>query len=309
MSQHTAKANTEPNPKPGAHTIDNLYDATHLITDEVIKRYQTTPDPRMRELMVSLIRHIHSFAKETKLSAKEWAFAMSFLEETGKWCSPGRNEFMIFSDALGLSMLTVTQDYPRPDHATEPTLIGPFLLEDAPQFPMGADIGAGAAGTPMHAQGRILDIEGKPIANALIDVWHSDERGLYDVQDNIDTTGPWARAVLKTGADGRYSFWSVLPVDYPVPQDGTAIQMLKATHGRSMRPAHLHFRIQAPGQRLLVTHIFDRTSKNLDGDAVFGVRPSLIADFVSHKAGTAPDGKLMTKDFYSLDYDFVMSPG
>ncbi len=295
--------------QPNAHTIENLYDATDLITQEVLKRYEQTPDPRLRELMLSLVKHIHSFAKETKLTAKEWAFAINFLEETGKWCSPGRNEFMIFSDALGLSMLTVTQDYPRPDHATEPTLVGPFLLEDAPEFPMGADIGGGAAGTPMFAQGRVLDVNGKPVANAVMDVWHSDDRGLYDVQDNFEADGPWARAALKTGADGRYSFWSVLPVDYPVPQDGTAIQMLRATHGRSMRPAHLHFRIQAPALRPLVTHIFDRNSKNLNDDAVFGVRPSLIADFIPQAPGQAPDGKNMSTAFYTLDYDFVMSPG
>lgn len=292
-----------------AHTVDNLYDSTGLITDEVVKRYEETPDPRLRELMVSLVKHIHSFAKETKLTAKEWAFTIDYLQETGKWCSPGRNEFMIFSDALGLSMLTVTQDYPRPAHATEATLVGPFLLENAPLFAMGADISAGAAGTPMHAQGRILDVSGNPIANAVIDVWHSDGRGLYDVQDNFDTAGPWARAALKTDADGRYHFWSVLPVDYPVPQDGTAIRMLRATHGRGMRPAHLHFRIQAPGLRPLVTHIFDRNSKHLNHDAVFGVRPSLIADFVLQKPGTAPDGKPMANDFYTLDYDFVMTRG
>ena len=257
--------------------------------------------------MLSLVKHVHSFAKEVQLTAEEWAFTMSFLEETGKWCSPGRNEFMIFSDALGLSMLTVTQDYPRPAHATEPTLVGPFLLENAPQFPMGADISAGAAGTPMHAQGQILDSHGQPVAHAVIDVWHSDDRGLYDVQDGFEEKGAWARAALTTGADGRYSFWSVLPVDYPVPQDGTAIKMLKATTGRSWRPAHLHFRIQAPGQRPLITHIFDRTSKNLDGDAVFGVRPSLIADFKHHTAGHAPDGKAISRDFYTLDYNFVMT--
>jgi hydroxyquinol 1,2-dioxygenase len=180
-------------------------------------------------------------------------------------------------------------------------------MEDAPKFPMGADISAGASGTPMHAQGQILNMHGQPVANAVIDVWHSDDRGLYDVQDGFAEKGAWARAALTTGADGRYNFWSVLPVDYPVPQDGTAIQMLKATSGRSWRPAHLHFRIQAPGQRPLITHIFDRTSKNLDGDAVFGVRPSLIADFKHQTAGVAPDGKDMARDFYTLDYNFVMT--
>ena len=290
-----------------AHTIENLYDATDLITQEVLKRYEQTPDPRLKEIMLSLVKHVHSFAKEVKLSSKEWLFLMQYLEETGKWCSPGRNEFMIFSDALGLSMLTVTQDYPRPAHATEATLVGPFLLENAPQFAMGTDISNGAAGTPMYAKGRILNTEGQPIANCVIDVWHSDDRGLYDVQDDFEKSGPWGRAQLTTGANGEYNFWSVLPVDYPIPQDGTAIRMLRATTGRSWRPAHLHFRIQAPGHRQLITHIFDKNSKNLDGDAVFGVRPSLIADFVHHDNGVAPDGKKMDKEFYTLDYDFVMT--
>jgi hydroxyquinol 1,2-dioxygenase len=286
--------------------LTSRYDATDLITQEVLKRYETTPDPRLREIMLSFIRHLHAFAKETKLTTAEWLYAMNLLEETGKWCGPGRNEFIIFSDALGLSMLTVTQDYPRPAHATEPTLVGPFLLENAPHFPLGADISAGAQGTPMHAQGCVRDADGKPLAGALIDVWHSDDRGLYDVQQDLETNGPWARAVLTTDANGRYSFWSVLPVDYPVPQEGTAIRMLSNTTGRSWRPAHLHFRIRAQGQRDLVTHIFDRNSQNLDSDAVFGVRPSLIADFVHQQPGTAPDGKTMDRDYCTLDYDFVM---
>lgn len=289
-----------------AHTVENIYDAADLITEEVLRRYETTPDPRLREIMLALVRHLHGFAREVRLTGAEWSFLMGFLEETGKWCSPGRNEFVIFSDALGLSMLTVTQDYRRPPNATEPTLVGPFLLEDAPRFEMGADISAGAAGAPMYARGRILDTEGRPVAGAQIDVWHSDERGLYDVQEDLQKTGPWARALLTTGADGAYAFWSVLPVDYPIPQDGTAVRMLRATTGRTWRPAHLHFRIRAEGCLPLVTHIFDRDSSNLDGDAVFGVRPSLIADFVRQPPGTAPDGRAMTREFHTLDYDFVM---
>ena len=292
----------------GVHAARDLFDSSHLITEAVLKRYESTPDPRLREIMLAMVRHIHAFATEVKLTADEWFFAMQFLEQTGQLCRDGRNEFMIFSDALGLSMLTVTQEYPRPAHATEPTLVGPFLLEEAPHFAMGADISAGAVGRPMHVQGRILDLEGRPLAGAVIDVWHSDDRGLYDMQDNIATNGPWARAVLTTGEDGRYSFWSVVPVDYPIPQDGTAIRMLRATTGRSWRPAHLHFRIRAAGQRTLVTHLFDRTSPNLDGDAVFGVRPSLVVDFVPQPAGTARDGRVMDRDYATLDYDFVMSP-
>jgi hydroxyquinol 1,2-dioxygenase len=287
--------------------VQHVYDDADLITQEVLERYGQTPDPRLREIMLSLIRHLHGFARDVKLTGDEWLFAMNFLQETGKWCGPGRNEFIIFSDALGLSMLTITQAYQRPQGATEPTLRGPFLIENAPVFEVGADIGAGAQGAPLFAQGRVVDAQGKPLAGATVDVWHSDERGLYDVQDGLETRGPWARAQMKTGADGRYAFWSVLPVDYPVPEDGTAVQMLRATTGRTWRPAHLHFRIQAPGQQELITHVFDRRSKHLDGDAVFGVRPSLVADFEHRAAGTAPDGKPMERDYYTLDYDFVMA--
>ena len=283
------------------NTTEHRYDALHLITEEVLARYSKTPDPRLRELMLSLIKHIHSFAKEVKLAAEEWAVTMSFLEETGKWCSPGRNEFMIFSDAFGLSMLTVTQDYPRPEHATEPTLVGPFLLENAPQFAMGEDISAGAAGTPMYAQGQILDIHGQPVANAVIDVWHSDDRGLYDVQDGIEENGPWARAALTTGADGRYSFWSVLPVDYPVPQDGTAIQMLQATTGRSWRPAHLHFMVSTPGHKVLITQVFADGDDNLTSDPVFGVTAPLVGHFQEHKV----DGQAHA----TLTHDFHLTEG
>ena len=293
---------------PTESGLKSRYDAADLITQEVLKRYADTPDPRLREIMLSFIRHLHSFTKEVKLTVPEWLYALDLMQETGKWCGPGRNEFMIFSDALGLSMLTVTQDYSPPPQATEPTLVGPFLLENAPEFPLGSDISAGAQGTPLYAKGVVRSLDGKPLANAKIDIWHSDDRGLYDVQQDLETNGPWARAVLTTDAQGGYRFWSIMPVDYPVPQEGTAIRMLSNTTGRSWRPAHLHFRFQAEGHKPLITHIFDRHSKYLDADPVFGVRPSLIADFVSHKAGTAPDGKVMDRDFFTLDYDIVMVP-
>ncbi|MFZ9428590.1 MAG: dioxygenase [Burkholderiaceae bacterium] len=284
------------------------YDSTDLITQEVLQRYGSTPDPRLRELMLSLIKHLHAFAKEVKLTSAEWFAAMQLLEETGKWCAPGRNEFIIFSDALGLSMLTVTQDYARPEGATEPTLLGPFLVEGAPKFAMGADISHGAKGVPFHARGLVKDGEGRPVRGAVIDVWHSDDRGIYDVQDHFEQNGAWARGQLITGEDGRYHFWSVMPVDYPIPQDGTAIRMIRATTGESWRPAHLHFRITAPGLRPLVTHLFDRQSQRLSRDAVFGVRPSLVADFVRHAGGVAPDGREMGAAFCTLEHDFIMAP-
>ena len=206
--------------------MNTPYDSTEQITQEVLRRFEETPDPRLRQIMLSLVQHLHAFAKDVKLTSEEWLKAMQLLEETGKWCAPGRNEFIIFSDALGLSMLTVTQDYRRPQGATEPTLLGPFLVEDAPHFEMGSDISAGAVGTPLHAQGRVLDLQGQPVSGAVIDVWHSDDRGLYDVQDGFEEKGAWARGQLTTGADGRWHFWTVKPVDYPIPKDGTAIAML-----------------------------------------------------------------------------------
>lgn len=148
----------------------NAYDSTEQITQEVLRRFEETPDPRLRQIMLSLVRRPHAFAKDVKLTSEEWLNAMQLLQDTGKWRAPGRNEFIILSDALGLSMLTVTQEYRRPQGATEPTLLGPFLVEDAPRFEMGSDISAGAVGTPLHAQGRVLDLQGQPVPGAVIDV-------------------------------------------------------------------------------------------------------------------------------------------
>ena len=301
-----------PTHRASTHTPNTTRDgspdsATDRLTQEVLRRFELTPDPRLREVMRSLIEHLHAFAKEVKLRPEEWLLAMKTLEETGRWCAPGRNEFIIFSDVLGLSMLTVMQNAASPPGATEATVMGPFLVEGAPQFAMGADISAGAVGTPLHAQGRVLDMQGHPVANAVIDVWHSDERGLYDVQDGFEENGAWARGQFTTGTDGHWRFWSVMPVDYPVPQDGTAIELLRATTGRSMRPAHLHFRIVAPGQQPLVTHLFDRLSTVLTEDAVYGVRPTLVVDFRRHDGGTAPDGRPMEGHWCALQHDFVLT--
>jgi hydroxyquinol 1,2-dioxygenase len=293
--------------KRPAGEVTHVYDTTESITEEVLARYARTPDPRLREIMLSLIKHLHAFARDVNLTWKEWEEGLDFLYRTGEISGPGRNEFIILSDTLGLTMLTATMDKPTPPEATTPTLIGPFFIEHDEVMKNGEDISRGAAGDPFYCSGRVLDLDGKPVAGATVDVWHSDERGLYDVQTDFQKDGIWARGRFHTDKDGKFSFWSVRPVSYPVPSDGTAGLLIRSTTGEDWRPAHLHVRVEAKNFDTLITHLFPSGDPYLDRDAVFGVRPSLIVDYVRNEPGTAPDGTKVDKPFYTLDYDFVMT--
>jgi len=288
-----------------AHTdVKYVYDHEDLILQEVLARYQLTADPRLREIMLSLIRHLHSFAREVKLTWPEWERGMAFLSKAAEWNSPQRNEFIALSDVIGLTMQVVAASQPKPPGATLPTLIGPFFVPAAPTFKNGTDISNGASGEPLHVSGRVLDTQKRPVADALIDVWQSDDRGLYDVQDE---KGVWGRGRVKSQSDGGFTFWSVMPTAYPAPNDGAIGELIESTTRRLWRPAHLHFSISASGLDSLVTHIFVHGSKYLDEDVAFGVRPALVADFVAHEPGRAPDGKIMDRSFRTLDYDFILT--
>jgi hydroxyquinol 1,2-dioxygenase len=257
--------------------------------------------------MTALIRHLHDFAREVDLTEEEWLAAVGFLTDTGKMCDARRQEFILLSDTLGLSMLTVILAQARgaaAADATEATVMGPFYREGAPELPLGSDIAFGVAGEPALYRGRILDEKGKPVAGAIIDVWSSDARGFYDVQVG---EAMLARGRFVSDARGRYWFWSIRPTHYPVPTDGPVGRMLRAMGRHAFRPAHMHFRVEAKGFAPLVTHVFDRKSKYLDSDAVFGVRDSLIADFKKHKPGEAPDGQHVATPYYTLDFDLRLS--
>jgi len=280
------------------------------ITQAVLAAMAGCSDERLRVIMTSLVQHLHAFAREVKLSEAEWWQAIRFLTETGHITDERRQEFILLSDTLGLSMLVTAQNNAKPAACTESTVFGPFYVEDAPAFDNGADISNGAKGSPCFVQGRVLALDGTPLPGAIIDVWQSDEDGFYDVQKTgaDGSHQASARARLRSDGQGRFHFRSILAENYPIPHDGPVGRMLAALGRHPWRPAHLHFMIEAPGYQRLITHVFRNGDRYLDSDAVFGVRSSLIADWLPHGPGTAPDGTPMATPFHTLDYDFVLNP-
>lgn len=279
----------------------------HTITQAVLERTQATTDPRLKEIISSLVRHLHDFARDVALTEAEWELGVSFLTEVGQTCTDKRQEFILLSDTLGLSTLIVAQNHEKPPACTEATVFGPFHVDNAPVYDLGDDISNGLVGTPWFVGGRILDNSGKPVPAARIEVWQADELGFYDVQ-MADNTEMMGRGILHADDDGHYHFRSVVPACYPIPHDGPVGRMLDALGRHPWRPAHLHFMITAPGCERLVTHVFRTDGDYLDSDAVFGVRSSLIADWKEHPAGeTAPNGQIIDEVFYTLNYDFVLN--
>lgn len=268
----------------------------HTITQAVLERFSNTPDPRLKEIIFSLVQHLHDFARETRLTEEEWFEGIKFLTRAGHMTDDKRQEFILLSDTLGLSMLTVAMNNAKPAGCTEATVVGPFHVENAPHYKLGDDVGNGAIGAPCFVKGTIKGLGGEPVAGAHIEVWQSDEEGMYDVQKKgLDHAQ--GRGVLTADEQGRYYFKSILAVAYPIPHDGPVGDMLTATKNHPWRPAHLHFMIKAPGYQSLITHVFRRDDQYLDSDAVFGVRQSLITDWVKQ-----PNGE------YLLEFNFVLNP-
>lgn len=281
------------------------------ITQAVLAAMSGCTNDRLRTVMTSLVQHLHSFARDVRLTESEWLYAINFLTETGHITDKKRQEFVLLSDTLGLSMLVTTQNNRKPAECTEATVLGPFFVEGAPEYRNGDDISNGAAGLPCFVAGRVRGLSGEPVAGATIEVWQSDEDGYYDVQygDPLDATVEHqARGRLHTLPDGRFHFRSILAEAYPIPHDGPVGRMLNALGRHPWRPAHLHFWIKAPGYEPLITHVFRNGDKYLDSDAVFGVRSTLIVDWIEHPPGLAPTGTAMDTPFYTLDYDFVLNP-
>jgi hydroxyquinol 1,2-dioxygenase len=259
--------------------------------------------------MTALVKHLHEFAREVKLTEAEWMQGIQFLTAVGHMTDDKRQEFILLSDTLGLSMLVTAQNNAKPPGCTEATVFGPFFVDGAPEFHSGEDISGGAVGQPCFVSGRVLDLQGKPVAGALLEVWQADEAGFYDVQQAA-TPGQQqhrARGKLRSGADGGFQFRSILAEAYPIPHDGPVGKMLAALGRHPWRPAHLHFMIQAQGFETLITHVFRDGDQYLASDAVFGVRSTLIADWLRHGPGIAPDGTRMDQPYYTLNYDFVLN--
>ncbi len=283
------------------------------LTRAVLARLDGATDPRFAEVMRSLVTHLHAFIREVDLTPDEWMGAIQFLTATGQACSDRRQEFILLSDTLGASMMVVMLDQLRAARAraagtheatpaTEATVQGPYYWEGAPELPNGADIAEGVKGEPAFYGGRVTDTDGTPIAGAVLDIWSGDGEGTYDMQ--VDGAGMAARARIRTDAQGRYGFWSIKPSYYPVPVDGPVGGMLDRMGRHPNRPGHIHMKVYAPGHVTLTTHLFVANSPFIDSDAVFGVRPSLVIDFESHTAGTAPDGRAMSRPYWSAHYDF-----
>jgi hydroxyquinol 1,2-dioxygenase len=275
------------------------------ITPAVLASFATCPDERLRTLIASLVQHLHSFVREVRLTEAEWFKAIQFLTGTGHITDDKRQEFILLSDTLGISMLVTALNSRKPQGCTESTVFGPFFVEGAPRYENGADIARGAGGEPCWVSGSVSDLAGNPIAGAVVDVWQADEAGCYDVQ-YPDLDEHRVRGRFVTLESGAFHFKSIVASSYPIPHDGPVGKMLAATGRHPWRPAHLHFMIVAKGFKRLITHVFRRDDRYLDSDAVFGVRSTLIADWRRHAPGRAPDGTESRVPFYSLDYKFVL---
>jgi hydroxyquinol 1,2-dioxygenase len=276
------------------------------ITQAVIARHAAAGDARSRELMTSLVQHLHAFAREVKLTEDEWMQGIRFLTATGQKCSDVRQEFILLSDTLGLSMLVTALNQRKPKGCTESTVCGPFNVEAAPRFEQDADIGPGASGEPCFVRGSVRALDGKPIAGAELRVWQSDADRGDDVQ-RPELVGHRACRILTSAADGSFHFESVVAAPHAIAHDGPVGRMLRNLGCHPWRPAHIHIMISAPGYERLVTNVFRADDPYLDSDAVFGVRSSLVADWVRHAPGLAPDGQTSAVPFTTLDFAFVLN--
>jgi hydroxyquinol 1,2-dioxygenase len=277
------------------------------ITDAVLERFQNTPEARLKTVMYSLVRHLHDFVRDVELTTDEWYTAIDFLTRTGQISINSRQEFILLSDTLGVSMLVDAINHRMPKGATETTVQGPFYVENPPEFPQGFDISRGLKGETLYVEGTVSSADGGVLPYAVLDVWQSDTDGYYDVQ-RTDLAEPTLRGRFRADAQGRFYFWSILPSAYPIPHDGPVGQMLVATARHPWRPAHLHFMISADGHQKLITHVFVQGDQYLDGDAVFGVKNSLIREYLHEPPGIAPDGKKMAGPWRRLRYDFRLKP-
>ena len=276
------------------------------LTDQVVATFEQAPDPRVRALLTDLVRHLHTYVVANDVTETEWSHAIDFLTRTGQLCGPARQEFVLLSDTLGVSSAVDLLTNSRTPTTTPSAVLGPFYTEGPPDAAHGTDISGGLPGTPLWVDVRITDTDGEPVKDAVVDVWQSNEDGFYDVQ-LPDLEGPVLRARLRTDAAGRLTFWSILPSPYPIPDDGPVGQMLTAAGRHPYRAPHLHFMIDAPGHRRLVTQLFVAGGDYLDSDTVFGVKDELVVAYTPH-TGPAPDGRRLPGEWRRLDYTFRIAP-
>jgi protocatechuate 3,4-dioxygenase beta subunit len=300
--------------KAKAHGVDlsklpqNMDMTASSITENVHAMNANANDERTKFIFQSLVDHLHDFVRETALTTEEWMTTINFLTETGKKCTDIRQEFILLSDTLGVSTLVDSMNNAKPHGATESTVLGPFFTEDAHDVQLGDSIASEGKGDYMYLEGRVTDIQGKPVQNAIINTWETDGHGLYDTQYD-ERMEPDCRGRLRTAEDGSYSFRAVVPVSYAIPSDGPVGKMLSVLGRHVLRPAHLHIQIQAPGYESLTTALYFKGDPYLTSDAVFGVKSSLIVkpEIVDDLSLSKSRGFKEAKPHAYLKQDFVLA--
>jgi protocatechuate 3,4-dioxygenase beta subunit len=285
----------------------NLTEAN--VTEAVLEQIKAE-NPRLQQVMTSLVKHAHAFIREVEPTEEEWFKAIDFLTRVGHMCNDQRQEFILLSDTLGISILVDAISHRMPAGATESTVFGPFHREGAPPMDMGANIARGPEaeqGEPVVVRGRVTDLLGRPIPSALLDIWQASPEGKYDVQDPNQPEMN-LRGQFMTDASGEYWFKTVKPSSYPIPDDGPVGDLLRATGRHPMRPAHIHVMITAKGYETLITHIFPEGDEYLDSDAVFGVKNSLVADFTRNDSAEEAAKLGIRWPFFEVEFNFGLKP-
>jgi hydroxyquinol 1,2-dioxygenase len=277
-------------------------------TGAVVASFEGAADPRLREVLGSLVRHLHGFVREVEPTFEEWERAIGFLTATGQKCDDTRQEFILLSDVLGVTMLVDAINHRTATEATDSTVLGPFHMVASPRRELGDTIDLVATGEPCVVTGRVLSLDGSPLAGALVDVWQADDHGFYDVQQPGTQPQGNGRGLFTCDDDGRFWFRTVTPSPYPIPTDGPVGRLLTATGRHPYRPAHIHFIVAADGHLPVTTHIFVAGSPYLDSDAVFAVKQRLITDFarVADPDPAAAFG--VEAPFRHAQFDVVLQP-
>lgn len=276
------------------------------ITDLAVSRWATARDPRLAEIMSAFVRHLHDFAREVRLTEAEWLAAIEWLTRTGQLCDDKRQEFILSSDVLGLSMLVVQLNHRFAAAATPATVLGPFHIDGSPELAFGADMSDGVPGTPLYIAGTVRSLDGAPVPGAVLDTWQADPDGAYEAQLDVDEAR--LRARYTTREDGSYCVRTIAPRGYSIPMDGPVGDLIGRTEISHFRPAHVHFLIDVPGYQPLITHLFQQGAEYLDSDVVFGTKSELVVPFVPRDPGPTPDGHTCGTPWLQAHYDFVLQP-
>ncbi|MGC7098322.1 dioxygenase [Amycolatopsis lurida] len=277
------------------------------ITELAERRWASARPPRLAELVTALVRHLHEFAREVRLTEEEWAAAMDWLAATGRISDEKRQEFILASDVLGLSTLVVQLNNRFTGKATPATVLGPFHIDGSPPAEFGFDMSERLDGTPLFITGTVTDTSGRPLPGAVLDVWQADADGYYESQlPEIDEAR--LRAKYQAREDGTYCVRTIAPKGYSIPMDGPVGDLLGRTEISHFRPAHVHFLLDEPGHRKLITHLFQEGSDYLDTDVVFGTKDALVVPFVERQAGPSPDGGHIDRPYLHATFDFVLDP-